>query len=68
MQKLICDYLSHKCKLHKNILKIFIVILRPTNTKNLEVWIICYNFAADLVRKGSNKLWHNVIRLTEKTV
>lgn len=36
--------------------------------KNLEVWIICYNFAADLVRKGSNKLWHNVIRLTEKTV
>ncbi len=33
MQKLICDYLPHKYKLHKNIFKIFIVILRPTNTK-----------------------------------
>ncbi len=37
-------------------------------SENLEDWIICYNFAADLVRKGSSKLWHEAMRLTEKPV
>jgi hypothetical protein len=34
--------------------------------KKLVISIICSNFAADLVRSGSEKLWHEVKRLAEK--
>ncbi len=33
-----------------------------------SIWIKSSNFAADLVREGSKKCWHEVIRLAEKPV